>query len=206
MKRESGTDSGDRRGWLIQAVRGRDCELVCSSVSKSRPVRARWEERVRDALVQSHPLQLVHIDTPAQESHTQARQCPKYALRATGHRSNCPDASSPSLPRHPNLALRCTGQGAMVRFKHRYLLVHLVFPTTLDSPLSASASSASTDPALPPAPPPASPALSESALISLLRDSLSVNFGDVGAGEVGGTFSSPSLPSLPLARGTPHPY
>ncbi|GJN94205.1 hypothetical protein Rhopal_007279-T1 [Rhodotorula paludigena] len=76
----------------------------------------------------------------------------------------------------------------MVRFKHRYLLVHLVFPATLDSPLSASAPSASNDPTLPPAQPPAPP-LSESALISLLRDSLSVNFGDVGAGEVGGTFS-----------------
>lgn len=39
--------------------------------------------------------------------------------------------------------------------------------------------------------------MTESSLISLLRDSLAVNFGDVGAGEVGGTFSSASLPLRP---------
>ncbi|GAA5879055.1 hypothetical protein JCM1840_003855 [Sporobolomyces johnsonii] len=90
----------------------------------------------------------------------------------------------------------------MVRFKHRYLLVHLVFPasipsnpiSTLDCPPSA------------PTPPP--PSLSESALISLLRDSLSVNFGDVGAGEVGGTFTikylSPSTSTLILRVSREH--
>ncbi|GAA5927456.1 hypothetical protein JCM1841_000931, partial [Sporobolomyces salmonicolor] len=72
----------------------------------------------------------------------------------------------------------------MVRFKHRYLLVHLVFPSSIPShPISSLDSSAHS------APPPAPPPWSESVLIGLLRDSLSVNFGDVGAGEVGGTFS-----------------
>ena len=92
----------------------------------------------------------------------------------------------------------------MVRFKHRYLLVHLVFPDQLDLPSSSSSSSSSTNqPALAdydaksPPPPPPQASLTESGLIGLLRDSLSVNFGDIGAGEVGGTFSStsPALPS-----------
>ncbi|SCV68181.1 BQ2448_302 [Microbotryum intermedium] len=57
----------------------------------------------------------------------------------------------------------------MVRFKHRYLLVHLLFPS-----LSPE------DPTRP---------LHESDLIKVLRESLSVNFGDLGAGTVGGLFS-----------------
>ena len=92
----------------------------------------------------------------------------------------------------------------MVRFKHRYLLVHLVFPDQLDLPSSSCSSSSTSQPALadsdtksPPPPPPPQASLTESGLIGLLRDSLSVNFGDIGAGEVGGTFSStsPTLPS-----------
>ncbi|GAA5884106.1 hypothetical protein JCM6882_002142 [Rhodosporidiobolus microsporus] len=80
----------------------------------------------------------------------------------------------------------------MVRFKHRYLLVHLVFPAQLDTtPFPSSQSDQAVRP---------SPILNESAIINLLRDSLSVNFGDVGAGEVGGTFSikylSPSTSTL----------
>jgi ribonuclease P/MRP protein subunit POP5 len=73
----------------------------------------------------------------------------------------------------------------MVRFKHRYLLVHLIFPNSLDNPLSPSSSSSGAERPLP-------PTLNEAGLISLLRESLSVNFGDVGAGEVGGTFTSES--------------
>ncbi|GAA6044348.1 hypothetical protein JCM8097_002779 [Rhodosporidiobolus ruineniae] len=88
----------------------------------------------------------------------------------------------------------------MVRFKHRYLLVSLVFPAHLDPLTPSSASS--------PAGPPALPVLSESAIIGLLRDSLSVNFGDVGAGEVGGTFSikylSPSTSTLILRVSREH--
>ncbi len=73
----------------------------------------------------------------------------------------------------------------MVRFKHRYLLVHLIFPQTLPNSLD------SVDPQLTQADNlPRPPHLSESGLISLLRESLSANFGDVGAGEVGGAFSS----------------
>ncbi|KAL8291353.1 hypothetical protein RQP46_002331 [Phenoliferia psychrophenolica] len=68
----------------------------------------------------------------------------------------------------------------MVRFKNRYLLVSFVFPLSLDNPLASSPSSA---------PPPAPPSISEGGLVHLLRDSLNVNFGDVGAGEVGGAFS-----------------
>jgi ribonuclease P/MRP protein subunit POP5 len=34
------------------------------------------------------------------------------------------------------------------------------------------------------------PTLTEKAIVGLLRESLSVNFGDVGAGEVGGSFQS----------------
>lgn len=84
----------------------------------------------------------------------------------------------------------------MVRFKHRYLLVHLVFPDQLELPTSSSSSPTSQPPLAdsdsdPKSPPQAS--LTESGLIGLLRDSLSVNFGDIGAGEVGGTFSSTSL-------------
>lgn len=76
----------------------------------------------------------------------------------------------------------------MVRFKHRYLLLHLLFPAAVD--LDALRSDIDAD-----QPPSAEstfspPHLSESSLISLLRDSLSVSFGDIGAGEVGGTFSS----------------
>lgn len=71
-------------------------------------------------------------------------------------------------------------KGEMVRFKHRYLLVSLVFPSTLPNPLAIT----------PVVPVEKSPFINESGLISLLRDSLSVNFGDVGAGEVGGTFTS----------------
>ncbi|KWU45225.1 hypothetical protein RHOSPDRAFT_16712 [Rhodotorula sp. JG-1b] len=84
----------------------------------------------------------------------------------------------------------------MVRFKHRYLLVHLVFPDQLDLPSSSCSFSSTSQPALadsdtksPPPPPPPQASLTESGLIGLLRDSLSVNFGDIGAGEVGGTFS-----------------
>jgi hypothetical protein len=79
----------------------------------------------------------------------------------------------------------------MVRFKHRYLLVHLVFPDQLQLPSPPSSSTsqpalANSDTKSPQA------SLTESGLIGLLRDSLSVNFGDIGAGEVGGTFSSTS--------------
>lgn len=77
----------------------------------------------------------------------------------------------------------------MVRFKHRYLLVHLVFPEQLPADAASTSTSTSTLPSS--ASPP--PVVTESRLISLLRDSLSVNFGDVGAGEVGGTFSGPFL-------------
>ncbi|POY74977.1 hypothetical protein BMF94_1953 [Rhodotorula taiwanensis] len=76
----------------------------------------------------------------------------------------------------------------MVRFKHRYLLVHLVFPDQLELPSSSTSSSAAAQPATPASTLPQA-TLTESGLINLLRDSLSVNFGDVGAGEVGGTFS-----------------
>ncbi|GAA5908409.1 hypothetical protein JCM5296_005924 [Sporobolomyces johnsonii] len=90
----------------------------------------------------------------------------------------------------------------MVRFKHRYLLVHLVFPASIPSnPISSLDC-----PPSPPTPPP--PSLSESALISLLRDSLTVNFGDLGAGEVGGTFTikylSPSTSTLILRVSREH--
>ncbi|GAA5982744.1 hypothetical protein JCM10908_006768 [Rhodotorula pacifica] len=71
----------------------------------------------------------------------------------------------------------------MVRFKHRYLLVHLIFPSQLDIPSSPSSSQESEPTERPQA------NLTESGLIGLLRDSLSVNSGDIGAGEVGGTFS-----------------
>jgi ribonuclease P/MRP protein subunit POP5 len=46
---------------------------------------------------------------------------------------------------------------------------------------------------------------SESTIITLLRDSLSVNFGDVGAGEVGGTFSSQSLHDTITCESRPVP-
>ncbi|GAA5871409.1 hypothetical protein JCM3774_005590 [Rhodotorula dairenensis] len=75
----------------------------------------------------------------------------------------------------------------MVRFKHRYLLVHLVFPDQLQLPSSSSAGPSA--PSTPTTTPTPQSTLTESSLIGLLRDSLSVNFGDVGAGEVGGTFS-----------------
>ncbi|GAA5854909.1 hypothetical protein JCM9279_000195 [Rhodotorula babjevae] len=84
----------------------------------------------------------------------------------------------------------------MVRFKHRYLLVSLIFPDSLRPPHDGDAEAF------------APPALSESSLISLLRDSLAVNFGDVGAGEVGGTFSikylSPSTSTLILRVSREH--
>lgn len=71
----------------------------------------------------------------------------------------------------------------MVRFKHRYLLVHLIFPASLpDSVKDQHSDTTTTRDDL-------QINLSESGIISLLRDSLSVNFGDVGAGEVAGTFS-----------------
>lgn len=82
----------------------------------------------------------------------------------------------------------------MVRFKHRYLLVHLLFPSSLPShPLSSSEDEQ--DAQQPSSP----PVLNEAGLISLLRDSLSVNFGDVGAGEVGGSFGGECIRAA-LAR------
>ncbi|BGP27987.1 ribonuclease P/MRP protein subunit POP5 [Rhodotorula toruloides] len=74
----------------------------------------------------------------------------------------------------------------MVRFKHRYLLLHLLFPAAVDLDTVRRDSDANQPPSESTFSP---PHLSESSLISLLRDSLSVNFGDIGAGEVGGTFS-----------------
>ncbi|GAA6056239.1 hypothetical protein JCM3770_002103 [Rhodotorula araucariae] len=86
----------------------------------------------------------------------------------------------------------------MVRFKHRYLVVSLLFPAAL-------ALAPAHDPDTPPYEP---PHLSEGAVISLLRDSLAVNFGDIGAGEVGGTFSikylSPSTSTLILRVAREH--
>lgn len=73
----------------------------------------------------------------------------------------------------------------MVRFKHRYLLVHLLFPNSLPNPFLSSLDEEEQQSTAP-----ASPTINEAGLISLLRDSLSVNFGDVGAGEVGGSFAS----------------
>lgn len=100
------------------------------------------------------------------------------------------------LPRRPNGKLRAAPPALLphslaptqVRFKHRYLLISLVFPATLSNPLSLSAS---TD-----GPLPVPPQLTEGGIITLLRESLSVNFGDVGAGEVGGQFSSESCWAL----------
>ncbi|BGP43872.1 RNA-binding protein pop5 [Rhodotorula kratochvilovae] len=84
----------------------------------------------------------------------------------------------------------------MVRFKHRYLLVSLVFPAAL-SPSTPNAEA-----------PFEPPQLTEGSLITLLRDSLAVNFGDLGAGEVGGTFSikylSPSTSTLILRVSREH--
>ncbi|GAA6060865.1 hypothetical protein JCM10212_006245 [Sporobolomyces blumeae] len=102
----------------------------------------------------------------------------------------------------------------MVRFKHRYLLCTLVFPTCdslshlprLDlAPPSGESNLDDTPPRSSPPPP---PTVTESALIHLLRESLSVNFGDVGAGEVGGTFSikylSPTTQTLILRVSREH--
>ncbi|GAA6006610.1 hypothetical protein JCM11491_003116 [Sporobolomyces phaffii] len=87
----------------------------------------------------------------------------------------------------------------MVRFKHRYLLCELVFPTCGSLDYLASEPTSTTA---------AVPSISESAIIHLLRDSLSVNFGDVGSGEVGGTFSvkylSPSTSTLILRVSREH--
>ncbi|BGP52100.1 RNA-binding protein pop5 [Rhodotorula kratochvilovae] len=84
----------------------------------------------------------------------------------------------------------------MVRFKHRYLLVSLVFPAAL-SPSTPDADA-----------PFEPPQLTEGSLITLLRDSLAVNSGDLGAGEVGGTFSikylSPSTSTLILRVSREH--
>lgn len=100
--------------------------------------------------------------------------------------------------------------GTMVRFKHRYLLVQLIFPASLDNPLAfnddnhggdsrghkAKLVSRQQDASAPIAP----PVLNESGIVSLLRDSLMVNFGDIGAGEVGGTFNSESSEALVPGR------
>lgn len=67
----------------------------------------------------------------------------------------------------------------MVRFKNRYLLVSFIFPASVANPFDPNATAEPTSP----------PRLNEGGLITLLRESLSVNFGDVGAGEVGGAFS-----------------
>lgn len=88
----------------------------------------------------------------------------------------------------------------MVRFKHRYLLVNLLFPQSLPlasdfPPSSSHLPTSSATPAQTAHQPQPLPHLNESSIINLLRDSLAVNFGDVGAGEVGGTFSS-ELPFL----------
>lgn len=73
----------------------------------------------------------------------------------------------------------------MVRFKNRYLLVSFIFPASVANPFDPNATAEPTSP----------PRLNEGGLITLLRESLSVNFGDVGAGEVGGAFSGEFLVS-----------
>ncbi|KAM0790545.1 hypothetical protein ACM66B_003413 [Microbotryomycetes sp. NB124-2] len=80
----------------------------------------------------------------------------------------------------------------MVRFKHRYLLVELLFPAVIEHEheLDLKQQQQGDDQDVMEAPAvPVVGFLNESAIVQTLRDSLAVNFGDVGAGEVGGTFS-----------------
>ncbi|KAK4047658.1 RNA-binding protein pop5 [Microbotryomycetes sp. JL221] len=79
----------------------------------------------------------------------------------------------------------------MVRFKHRYLLVELLFPNLMqfnddddhddNIDKQATLNDNNDDKAL--------AFLNESVLMQTLRDSLLINFGERGAGEVGGAFS-----------------
>jgi ribonuclease P/MRP protein subunit POP5 len=68
----------------------------------------------------------------------------------------------------------------MVRVKHRYLLVEFIFASALpfDTPAAKPA-----------------PALNEGLLIAILRESLSVNFGDIGWSKAGSTLNSAPLAS-----------
>ncbi|GAA5902419.1 RNA-binding protein POP5 [Sporobolomyces salmoneus] len=105
----------------------------------------------------------------------------------------------------------------MVRFKHRYLLCELLFEgsPTLDTvqlgPVASSTSkesSSSLNQTSLSSSASAPSTVTESALIHLLRDSLRVNFGDIAAGEVGGTFSikylSPTTNTLILRVSREH--
>lgn len=65
----------------------------------------------------------------------------------------------------------------MVRIKHRYLLVEFLFESSL--PFSDSKSPA--------------PALNEGTVITIIRESLSSNFGDVGWSQVGSALNSQSF-------------
>lgn len=63
----------------------------------------------------------------------------------------------------------------MVRIKHRYLLVEFLFESSL--PFSANAKSPT-------------PTLNEGTVITIIRESLSSNFGDVGWSQVGSALNS----------------
>ena len=63
----------------------------------------------------------------------------------------------------------------MVRLKNRYFLVEILFPSSLPFAMNTTV------------PPP--PQLSESMLVNILRESLLVNFGEVGWAEVGGSLN-----------------
>ena len=76
----------------------------------------------------------------------------------------------------------------MVRFKCRYLLVEVTFPASL-----ASANL---------------PELNEGLIVTIIRDSLKVNFGDLGWAKIGGSLNSRSRLGLnsdfSVARPTRH--
>ncbi|GAA5885420.1 hypothetical protein JCM16303_005191 [Sporobolomyces ruberrimus] len=95
----------------------------------------------------------------------------------------------------------------MVRYKHRYISCELLFIDSLDHLPSLNGNTTggrggeNGESTLP-------PGVNEAAIIRLLRDSLAVNFGDVGAGEVGGTFAvkylSPSTSTMILRVSREH--
>ena len=85
----------------------------------------------------------------------------------------------------------------MVRFKQRYLLATLTFPAALPNTLADTSGASESSHAVRALAAAADTSngnsaggVSEAGLVHLLRDSLAVNFGDAGAGAVGGSFSS----------------
>jgi ribonuclease P/MRP protein subunit POP5 len=95
--------------------------------------------------------------------------------------------------------LTLTGRHWQVRFKNRYLLVEFIFPSSLPTPTTPTTIDNDDDDDHPSILPPP-PELNEAALVNILRESLAVNFGQVGWAEAGGSLQGTKINTHTLAH------